>query len=218
MLCSTQQNLIFQHYYQSYRNYLLSLGRMNEEQAVFELLILSDFKKWSSTALKALNNYTIIMTNNTNNSDKIRLSWVWCLWVFSVAYFWVNSTGCSGEFLIVFKHFQNLQNLVLNIWRKNCISLALWALVSLKPYIKKTIKKQTGSAWNFLQTPIQVCKGAYIPYFKINGPILLLSLFQRISQPSRLDQQNSKRKYCRLPPSSFRINVKDTSSHTSMDS
>ena len=55
---------------------------------------------------------------------------------------------------------------------------------------------------------MQVCKGAYIPYFKINGPILLLSLFQRISQPSRLDQQNSKRKYCRLPPSSFRINVK----------
>ena len=34
---------------------------------------------------------------------------------FSVAYFGVNSTGCSGEFLIVFKPFQNLQNLVLNI-------------------------------------------------------------------------------------------------------
>ena len=74
MLCSTQQNLIFQHYYQSYRNYLLSLGRMDGEQAAFELLILSDFKKCSSTALKTLNNYTIIMTNNTNNSDKIRLS------------------------------------------------------------------------------------------------------------------------------------------------
>ena len=26
---------------------------MNEEQAVFEQLTLSDFKKWSSTALKA---------------------------------------------------------------------------------------------------------------------------------------------------------------------
>ena len=47
---------------------------MDGEQAVFELLILSDFKKWSSTVLKTLNNYTIIMTNNTNNSDKIRLS------------------------------------------------------------------------------------------------------------------------------------------------
>ena len=44
---------------------------MDEEQAVFELLTLSDFKKWSSTALKTFDNYTIIMTNN---SDKIRIS------------------------------------------------------------------------------------------------------------------------------------------------
>ena len=26
---------------------------------------------------------------------------------------WVNSTGCSGEFHVVFKHFQNLENLIL---------------------------------------------------------------------------------------------------------
>ena len=45
--------------------------RSNEEQAVFEQLTLSDFKKWSSTALKTFNNYTIIMTNN--NIDKIRI-------------------------------------------------------------------------------------------------------------------------------------------------
>ena len=44
---------------------------MDEEQAVFEQLTLSDFKKWSSTALKTFNNYTIIMTNN---SYKIRIS------------------------------------------------------------------------------------------------------------------------------------------------
>ena len=43
---------------------------MDEEQAVFEQLTLSDVKKWSSTALKTFNNYTIIMTNN---SDKIRI-------------------------------------------------------------------------------------------------------------------------------------------------
>ena len=42
---------------------------MNKEQTVFEQLSnLSNFKKWSSTALKAFNNYIIIMTNN---SDKI---------------------------------------------------------------------------------------------------------------------------------------------------
>ena len=29
------------------------MGHMDEEQAVFEQLILSDIKKWSSTALKA---------------------------------------------------------------------------------------------------------------------------------------------------------------------
>ena len=43
---------------------------MDEEQVVFEQLTLSDVKKWSSTALKTFNNYTIIMTNN---SDKIRI-------------------------------------------------------------------------------------------------------------------------------------------------
>ena len=46
------------------------MGRMDKEQAVFEELTLSDFKKWSFTALKTFNNYTIIMTN----SDKIRIS------------------------------------------------------------------------------------------------------------------------------------------------
>ena len=43
---------------------------MDEEQAVFKQLTLSDFKRWSSTALRTFNNYTIIMTNN---SDKIRI-------------------------------------------------------------------------------------------------------------------------------------------------
>ena len=50
---STQQNIIFQHRYQSYCHYLLKMGHMDEDQAVFEQLTLSGFKKWSSTALKA---------------------------------------------------------------------------------------------------------------------------------------------------------------------
>ena len=41
---------------------------MDREQAVFELLILSDFTKWIFITLKAFNNYAVIMTNN---SDKI---------------------------------------------------------------------------------------------------------------------------------------------------
>ena len=50
---STQQNIIFQHYYKSYCHYLLTLGRMDEEQVVFEQITLSDFKEWSSTSVKA---------------------------------------------------------------------------------------------------------------------------------------------------------------------
>ena len=49
---STQQNIIFQHYYQSYCDYLLKMGRMDEQLVIFEQLTVSDFKKWSSTALK----------------------------------------------------------------------------------------------------------------------------------------------------------------------
>ena len=40
---------------------------MDKEQAVFEHMILSNFKKWRSTTLETFNNYTIIMT-------KIRIS------------------------------------------------------------------------------------------------------------------------------------------------
>ena len=35
---------------------------MDEEPDVLELLNLRDCKKWTSTALKTFNNYTIIMT------------------------------------------------------------------------------------------------------------------------------------------------------------
>ena len=46
---------------------------MDEEQPVFEQL--TKFKKWSSATLKAFNNYTIIMTNNSDNIIILR---VWC--------------------------------------------------------------------------------------------------------------------------------------------
>ena len=70
ILHASQQNIIFQHYYQSYSDYLLKMGRTDKEQAVFEQLTLTAFKKWSSTALKTFSNYIIIMTNN---SYKIRI-------------------------------------------------------------------------------------------------------------------------------------------------
>ena len=36
----------------------------------------------------------------------------------SVAYFWVNSADCSDEFDVAFKHFENLENLILIISKK----------------------------------------------------------------------------------------------------
>ena len=50
---------------------LFKMDRIDKQQSVFEQLTLSDFKKWSSTALKTFNNYTIKMTNN---SYKITIS------------------------------------------------------------------------------------------------------------------------------------------------
>ena len=62
-----QQNSKFQQCYQSFCDYLLKIGRMDEKQAVFEQLTLNDFKKWSSTAFKTFSNYPIIMNNNRDN-------------------------------------------------------------------------------------------------------------------------------------------------------
>ena len=58
--------------------------------------------------------------------------------------------------------------------------------------LKETIKKQTSSAWSFLQQPMQLCSGGSIPHFEINAPLL------RISQTSRQDQENGKGTYCWL--------------------
>ena len=94
--------------------YLLKMGRMDEEKAIFERT--ANFK-WlqevGSTALKIFKNYTLIMSNSSNN---IRISSVWryCLCCF----FWANSTSCYGEFFVVLKH---LKNLILNILKKKMI-------------------------------------------------------------------------------------------------
>ena len=47
---------------------------------------------------------------------------------------------------------------------------------------------------------------------------LLVRLIRRIPQPWGKYQQNGKQTYCRLPPQSFRITLKDTPSHISMKS
>lgn len=42
------------------------MNHIDKERAVFEKLPLSDFKMRSSAALKAFNNYSIIMTNKSD--------------------------------------------------------------------------------------------------------------------------------------------------------
>ena len=46
---------------------------MDEKQAVFEQLALRQFKIWSSTASRILNNYSITMTNNSRNKKKVMI-------------------------------------------------------------------------------------------------------------------------------------------------
>ena len=123
---SAQENIIFQHYYKSYCDYLSKMNRMEEQQAVFEQLTLSDFKNRSSITLRTFNNSAIIMINN---SGKKRISWVWCFCLccfFWVAFFELFLTGFSGEFQFVFENdipksskspFEHFEG-------KNCISLA----------------------------------------------------------------------------------------------
>ena len=109
---------------QSYCDYLLKMGRIDEAQAVIEQLIVSDFKKSGSTALKTFNNYTVKITKN---SDKIGM------WCFRLCSLFLSKLNMFLWWIYgVFKHFHNLENLILNIWN-NCISLALWDLFYLKP-------------------------------------------------------------------------------------
>ena len=44
---------------------------MDEEQAFFEQLTLSNFKMWSFTTLKDFNNYSVITTNISDNINDI---------------------------------------------------------------------------------------------------------------------------------------------------
>ena len=108
------------------------MGRMDEEQAIFEQLTLSNFKRWSSTALKTFNNSTIIMTND---SGKVRISWV----VFLSLLFIFDLIQQAS--LVNFMLFSNISKILKisfwTFWRKKLrISylFAMWAIFSWKSY------------------------------------------------------------------------------------
>ena len=80
---------------------------MDEEQAVFEQSTVSNLKMWSSTALKTAWQWQAIVAT-------IKTAWrrpAIVTTVISIANFWVDSTGCSGEFHVI-KHFQDLKKLI----------------------------------------------------------------------------------------------------------
>ena len=53
--------MLFQQYYQSFCYYLLKMGLMDEEQAVFEQLTLSNFEKSSRSIKVALSSLRIFL-------------------------------------------------------------------------------------------------------------------------------------------------------------
>ena len=98
--------------------YQKCMGRMDEEQAVFEQLSLSNHKKWNSTALKAFNNSTIIMTSN---SGKIRMSCV-CGVFGSIVVFELIQHPALANFMLFLNIFKILKISFWTFWRKKCIS------------------------------------------------------------------------------------------------
>ena len=51
-----------------------------------------------------------------NNSEKNKIMRV--VFLFLMFVFWVNSAASCGVFHVIFKHFQNLENLILNILKE----------------------------------------------------------------------------------------------------
>ena len=75
---------------------------------------------------------------------------------------------------------------------------------------KKVIKKQTGSTWNFLQPSIPVYRATHIPYFKINPPHFLLSVFSEnyLNPQVRINKMVNKHTVDYLPSPSQLISRK----------
>ena len=77
-------------------------------------------------------------------------------------------------------------------------------------------KKAHRPCINFSSTSKRSVYRFLYPLFQ--NHFLLVRLIRRIPQPWGQYQQNGKQTYCRLPPQSFRITLKDTPSHISMKS
>ena len=100
----------------------------------------------------------------------------------------------ENPFSIISRHINNSLSVYLFLYSKlNNEGMVVHVKRVFKSYFLS--RKQTGSAWNFLLPPAQLCRVAnQRPHF------LMLHLFRIISQPSVQNQQNGKQTYSRLPP------------------
>ena len=67
-------------------------------------------------------------------------------------------------------------------------------------------------------TLIKVCRGTSSSYFKINVPFFCCPLFVKEYLDPLVTIKKMVNQQCRLPPWSFKINLKDKSFHISIDS
>ena len=100
---------------------------MDEEQVVFELLSLSDFKKWSFTGLSTVNSNSIIMSKYSRN-----ILWVRCCR--SLLIFELIQQAALVNFMLFLNTFKISKILFWTFCRRNLISLNFWSLFSLKLY------------------------------------------------------------------------------------
>ena len=148
----------------------------------------------------------------TSNRNKIRISRMWC---FCHCCFLLNSSGYSGEFHVVFKHFQNLENFILNISKEKIHRLS--CLVSFYNSIVQTVTISKAIIKFFFLRFIYKLSGAAL-LETVGSYLLPPSLSQKNRKPFQRLQTCQQSITSRLPPQPFKINFKGTPSDISMDS
>ena len=70
----------------------------------------------------------------------------------------------------------------------------------------------------FSLNPMQMCRSAWIPFFRIKVHFFCYLLFFKECLSPQIKIKKLVNEQCRLPPQSLRINLKDTYCHVSIDS
>ena len=129
--------------------------------------------------------------------SKFHIQVIWCSFNRDNRFILTFSHSLPGKqenpFSIISRHINNSLSVYLFLYSKlNNEGMIVHVKRVFKSYFLS--RKQTGSAWNFLLPPAQLCRVAnQRPHF------LMLHLFRIISQPSGQNQQSGKQTHSRLP-------------------